>query len=158
MPNSRTIITATLALYLAQAAGAPSAMSKDLNVLTRVLYAAFFVQQGAAMCSVPSITLSSWDKATLLSAFPYANQMKLKVSEGLSQEEQILVLKAAADRARDELKQVVEVLKSFPPDRENAALAEWCTTKMTGFVTKIVNGYAFEREQIDNLIKRSKAD
>lgn len=85
---------------------------KDLNVLIRVLYAAFIAEQGSSMCMVPSIQLSESDRAIFINAHYYAEWIKQKVSAGLNDEDVQFVLKSAADQARSELLEVVRVLKS----------------------------------------------
>ena len=132
------------------------ASAKDLNVLTRVLYAAFFVEQGAAMCSVPSVALSDTDRALFINTKNYAQWIKQKVSVGLPADEVAFLLKAAADRAKGEMDEVIKVLKLYPSDREIAELTLWCKTKMTSFAEKIVGGYAREREKVDEIIRKAK--
>lgn len=132
------------------------AFARDLNVLIRVVYAAFFVEQGAAMCSVPGVLLSNDDRVLFVNTKNYAQWIKQKVSADLSPEEVSFILKSAADRARGELGEVVKILKSYPPDREYAELSAWCTTKMTSFASKVVVGYVNDREKIDGIIDNAK--
>jgi hypothetical protein len=133
-------------------------LGKDLNVLVRVLYAAFFVEQGAAMCSVPSVQLSDDDRVLFVNTKNYAQWIKQKVTVDLPPEEVSIILKSAADRAKGELTEVIKILKSYPADREYAELSAWCTTRMTSFARNIVVGYVEEREKIDGIIENAKRD
>ena len=113
---------------------------KDLNALIRLLYSAYVAEQGSAMCMVPSIKLSDSDRAVLVDAHNYAQLLKQKISAGLSDDDVRLVLKSAADRAREDMLQVVGVLKSNPPDREYAELFRWCTNNMKPGAEKLLRG------------------
>jgi hypothetical protein len=132
------------------------ALGKDLNVLIRVLYPAFFIEQGAAMCSVPNVQLSDDDRLLFMNTKNYAQWIKQKATANLPPDEVLSILRSSADRAKDELSEVIKVLKSYPANREYAELSVWCTTKMNSFARKIVLGYVEERKKIDDLIEDAK--
>ena len=136
----------------------PPLHAKDLNVLTRVLYAAFYVEQGAAMCSVPAVQLIENDRVLYADTKNYAQWIKQRVSEGLSSDDAATVLKAAADRARAEMDEVVKVLKSFPPGQEYPALSQWCRTKMRDAATRVLASYEQDRAKVDDIIDNAKKD
>jgi hypothetical protein len=77
---------------------------------------------------VPSIKLSDSDRAVFIDAHNYAQLLKQKISTGLSDDDVRFVLKSAADRAREDMLQVVAVLKSKPPDKEYAELSAGART------------------------------
>jgi hypothetical protein len=129
---------------------------KDLDVLVRVLYPPFFAEMGSSMCMVPSIQLSESDRALFINAHYYAQAIKQKVSAGLSDEEVRFVLKSAADQARSELREVVKVLKSNPPDREYAELLRWCTDNMKTVANNLLRKYGEEPDFVDGLIEGAK--
>ena len=131
---------------------------KDVKVLIRVLYAAFVAEQGSAMCTVPSINLSESDRVIFINAKNYAQWIKQKVSTGLSDDDVQYVLKSAADRAREEMLEVVRVLKSNPPDKEYLELFRWCTTNMKPIADKVVRTYVDHPDVIDKLIEDAKHD
>lgn len=135
-----------------------NAVAKDVNVLIRVLYAAFFVEQGAAICSVPRVQLSTDDKILFINTKNYAAWIKQRITSDLPPEEVINILRAAADRARTELSEIIKVFKSYPPDREYAELSQWCTTKMTAAADRVLRAYTDERKKIDGLIDDAKKD
>ena len=134
---------------------APAA-AKDLNVLVRITYAAFLAQQGAAMCNLPRLPLSSEDRMVFVNAHTYADWIKQTVSAGLSETEVQYILRSAADRAKDEMLQVTEVLRSYPPDGETAELLKWCTGKMKGIADQVVGTYARQPELIEQIIRKAK--
>jgi hypothetical protein len=132
--------------------------SKDLNVLIRVLYPAFFAEQGSAMCMTPNIKLSESDRAVFINAHNYAHLIKQKVSAGLSNEDIQFVLRSAAGQARSELLEVVRALKSNPPDKEYFELFRWCTIKMKPVADKLVRAYDDEPDVVNRLIEYAKRD
>jgi hypothetical protein len=102
--------------------------------------------------------LSDDDRALFINTKNYAQWIKQRVSSDLPPDEVAFLLKAAADRAKGEMDEVIKILRLYPPDREIAELTLWCTTKMTSFAAKIVGGYVKEREKIDDIIKKAKED
>jgi hypothetical protein len=132
--------------------------SKDLNVLIRVLYPAFFAEQGSAMCMTPNIKLSESDRAVFINAHNYAHLIKQKVSAGLSNEDIQFVLRSAAGQARSELLEVVRALKSNPPDKEYFELFRWCTNKMKPVADRVVRAYDDDPDVVNRLIEYAKRD
>jgi hypothetical protein len=131
---------------------------RDLNTLIRLLYSADVAEQGSAMCMVPSIKLSDSDRAVFIDAHNYAQLVKQKVSAGLSEDDVRFVLKSAADRAREDLLQVVAVLRSNPPDKEYAELLRWCINNMKPGAEKLIRAYADAPGALDKLIDSAKHD
>jgi hypothetical protein len=131
---------------------------KDLNALNRVLYSAYLAEQGSAMCMVPSIKLSDSDRAVFIDAHNYADLVTQKISAGLSDDVVQFLKKSAADRAHEEMLQVVRVLKSNPPDKEHAELFSWCTNNMKPAVEKLLRAYVGAPDEFDKLIDNAKRD
>lgn len=129
---------------------------KNLNALVRVLYSAYIAEQGSAMCMVPSIKLSDSDRAVFIDAHKYAELVTQKVSAGLSDDDVRFVIKSAADRAHEDMLQVVRVLKSNPPDKEYAELFRWCSNNMKPAAEKLVRAYADAPDAFDKLIDDAK--
>ena len=152
-PRWRSMAFLSAVIFLCAAL---SSSAKDLNVLTRVLYAAFFIEQGTSMCSVPAVVLSDEERSIFAATRTYSAYMKQRITADLGQDEVLLVLRSAADRARNELREVVAVLRAHPPDQEYKELSSWCKTKMVGFAQQILAGYDRERAAIEGLIDRAK--
>ena len=142
--------------FLLLVASTSPVFGKDLNALIRVLYSAYVAEQGSAMCMVPSIKLSDSDRAVFVDAHNYAELATQKVSAGLSDDDVRFVIKSAADRAHEDMLQVVRVLKSNPPDKEYAELFRWCTNNMKPAAEKLVRAYADAPGAFDKLIDNAK--
>ena len=133
-----------------------SASAKDLNVLIRITYAAFVAEQGSSMCDLPRLSLPTEDRAVFVEAKSYANWIKQQISAGLSDQDVQYVLTSAATRAYGEMRQVIEVLKSNPPDVETTELYRWCTGTMKGIAEKVVGAYTRQPNTIEQIIKKAK--
>jgi len=86
----------------------------------------------------------------------YANWIKQQISAGLSDQDVQYVLTSAATRAYGEMRQVIEVLKSNPPDVETTELYRWCTGTMKGIAEKVVGAYTRQPNTIEQIIKKAK--
>ena len=129
---------------------------KDQNALIRALYSAYVLEQGSAMCMVPSIKISDSDRAVFIDAHNYAELVTQKVSAGLSDDVVRFLIKSAADRAHEDMLQVVRVLKSNPPDKEYAELFRWCTNNMKPAAEKLLRAYADAPGAFDKFIDNAK--
>ena len=132
------------------------AFGKDLNVLVRILYAAFVAENGAAMCTVPNVQLTDEDRIVFRDARTYAQWVKQRISADLSAEEVQFVLQSAAGRAKGEMDEVVRIIKSYPSNVEYAELSRWCTSNMKPIAFEVVGAYANQREALEKLIDKSK--
>jgi phosphohistidine phosphatase SixA len=108
------------------------------------------------MCNLSRLPLSDDDRTVFVAAKSHANWIKQQVSTGLSDQDVRYVLISAATRARNELRQVIEVLKSNPPDVETAELYRWCTGTMKGIVQKVLGAHARQPGAIEQIIKEAK--
>ena len=150
-----TLANCSLMIALCLGAVAP-ASAKDLNVLVRITYAAFLAEQGASMCNLPRLPLSADDRVVFGGAKNYANWIKQQISTGLGDQDVQYVLTSAATRAHEEMLQVIEVLKSNPPDVETAELYRWCTGTMKGIAEQVLGTYANQPDVIEQIIKKAK--
>jgi len=148
-------MSCSLVIFLCFGAIAP-ASAKDLNVLIRITYAAFLAEQGSSMCNLPRLSLPPEDRDVFVNAKNYANWIKQQISTGLSDQEVQYILTSAATRAQGEMRQVIEVLKSNPPDVETAELYRWCTGTMKGIAEKVVVAYTDQPDAIEQIIKKAK--
>ena len=132
------------------------AAAKDLNVLIRITYEAFLVQQGSAACNLPRLPLAIDDRRIFINAQNYGNWIKQQVSSGLSEEEVQHVLRSAADRAHKEMRQVIDAIKSNPPERQSSELFKWCKETMRRLAEQVVATYVRNPEVTDRLIQKAK--
>ena len=146
-----------LALVLLLGATSP-VFCKDLNALIRILIAAFVAEQGAAMCMVPSIQLSEKDRIIFLDAKGFSQWIKQRITAGLGADDVQFILRSAANIAVGEMREVVRVLKTHPPETEYAELLRWCTTNMNEIANQVVSDYVSQRDTVDQLIEKSKQD
>src|ERR1700730_374362 len=150
-----TLMSCSLVIVLCLGA-IPPASAKDLNVLIRTTYAAFLAEQGSSMCNLPRLSLPAEDRAVFVDAKNYANWIKQQISTGLSDQDVQYVLTSAATRAHGEMLQVIEVLKSNPPDVETAGLYRWCTGTMKDIAEKVVVAYTDHPHVIEQITKKAK--
>ena len=108
------------------------------------------------MCNLPRLSLPTEDRVVFVDAKNYANWIKQQISTGLSDQDGQYVLTSAATRAHREMLQVIEVLKSNPPDVETAELYRWCTGTMKGIAEKVVVAYTHQPDVIEQIIKKAK--
>lgn len=148
----------TMIVLLILCGGSPQANGKDLNVLIRVLYAAFLVEQASAVCLDWSFPFSDDDKAIFKDTKIYSQWIKQKVVAGLNDADVNLVLKSAADRAKAESLAAVGAIRSYGPERESAALRNWCLNTVRPFAKQVVSTYLNQPRVIDQLIEKAKAD
>jgi hypothetical protein len=117
------------------------AFTKDLELLARILSGLFLGQQGIAICSTGDVLFSSEELSTILTFNSHANYMKTRITESLSTAEETLVRREAADRAKAQMTQVVQLLKSNPPDVEQAKRIKWCKENLIAFANKTLSTY-----------------
>ena len=131
---------------------------KDLNILTRILYAAFAAEQMAAICISANIPLSDDDKNVFTSAKVYADGIKQLVIARLADSDVSFVLTSAADRARADTKVEIEVLAKYPSERIPAETLRWCENRVMPFANQIVGAYVRNPDEIRQLITKGKTD
>jgi hypothetical protein len=96
------------------------AFAKDLELLAKLLSGSFLAQQGVAICSTGDVPFSSEDLLTISKLNSHVDYMKSRITESLLVAEQMAVLREAADRAKAQMSEVIRLLKSNPPDLEQA--------------------------------------
>lgn len=134
------------------------AFGKDLNVLIRVLYAAFLVEQTSSLCLTWVSSLSNEDRAIFTNTRAYRELIKPKVESGLNAADVDLVLKSAADRAKAEVLEAVTILRSYGPEREPVEFDRWCANSVKPHAKQVVGTYVRQPEVIDALIQKAKLE
>ena len=132
-----------------------AAYAKDLDRLVRILSPAFLVQQGIAICT-GGIELDQNEVALFSRANSYADYLKMRVSEGLSQNDVLFVLHGAADKAREQSIKIIRLLKSSPPAVENEKRMAWCKMNLTAVALKVLDTYRDQKESIETMIDQAK--
>jgi len=145
-------LTPSVALALATSFVAGSVEGRDLHVLTRIAYAAFLADQGAAVCASTRLEFSTDDTQTFKSARTYMQTIREKVSENLSVTEASTVLTGAADQAKR------EAHEAFRPLTSDTAIRRWCTENVAPMVRAVVGAYERNTAQINEIISNAKRD
>ncbi len=135
-----------------------SVFAKDLELLARILSGPFLGQQGIAICSTGDVPFSSKELSTISALNTHANYMKSRVTESLSRDEETLVLREAADRAKAQMSQVVQLLKSNPPDVEQAKRIKRCKENLIALANKTLAIYEENKEQLEGVIEKAKKE
>ncbi|MGH6847665.1 MAG: hypothetical protein ACREC0_09545 [Methylocella sp.] len=136
---------------------APPAMSKDFGILTRMLYAAFLAEQGAAVCAAANPAFSSETRGPMGGMHTYAEHIKTEVTAGLNQTETLSLLKSAADTAKAEALQAIRSLRTGSPETETAKFTRWCQTVVKTLVRQVIDTHDNQHDQIDHLIETALA-
>lgn len=143
------LICAALAFVLVCTASI-STLARDFDVLVRIAYAAFLVDQGSAVCAGARLNFSSEDAIALKNAKSYAQWVKQRISIGLRNDEVQSVLVPAADRARAEAREAVGMLHS------GADVFRWCTATVAPLARQVVGAYMRNRTLIEEIIQKAK--
>ena len=131
---------------------------KDLNVLTRILYAAFAAEQMSAICTSAHIPLSDSDMTRFTSAKVYADGIKQIVIAGLADTDVNFILRSAADQAKAVTRAEIEALSTYPSQQLSAKTLQWCKNKVIPFADQVVGAYVRNPDEIRQLITKAKAD
>jgi hypothetical protein len=134
------------------------AHSKDMQVLIRILDAAFAAEQMSTICMSAKINLSENDKEVFKSAVIYSQGIRRHVIAGLSVSDVDFVLKSAADQAKARTKAEIAALITFPPARLSDETQQWCANKVKPFANQIIGAYMRNPEVIEQLIAKAKAN
>ena len=137
----------------------PPAFGKDLEVLVRILYIAFAGDQMSAICSsAPKVPLSNEDKNILLGAHLYSNMIKDHVTAGLEESDIENVVKSAADLAAVVTQTEILRLGKYTAEQLPAATIQWCTEKVEPLIAQTTGAYNRNRDEIEKMITKAKAD
>ena len=134
------------------------AFGKDLQVLIRILYAAFAAEQMSAICTNAGISLSDEDREIFKSATIYSSKIKEHVVAGLLDSDNYFVVKSAADRAKLVTQADINALAAFTSEQLPAATLQWCENKVAPFAAQVIGVYFRQPYVIEQLIARAKAD
>jgi hypothetical protein len=86
-------------------------ISKDFGILTRMLYAAFLAEQGAAICAAADPAFANEIRGPMGDMQTYVQHIKVEVTAGLDATETLSLLKSAADIAKAEAAQAIRNLR-----------------------------------------------
>jgi hypothetical protein len=136
----------------------PQAYSKDMQVLIRILDAAFAAEQMSTICMSAKINLSENDKEVFKSAVIYSQGVRRHVIAGLSVSDVDFVLKSAADQAKALTEAEIAALATFSPALLSDETQQWCANKVKPSANQIIGAYMRNPEVIEQLIAKAKAN
>jgi hypothetical protein len=68
------------------------------------------------------------------------------------------VLREAADRAKAQMNEVIRLLKSNPPDLEQAKRIKWCKETLIALATNRLHLYKENSERLEAAIEKAKRE
>jgi hypothetical protein len=140
---------------------ASPAISKDSGILTRMLYAAFLAEQGAAVCILADPAFASETSGPMGYMRDYASHVKAEVTAGLNETETRSLLKSAAGMAKAEAQQALRSLATEGtegPVIETARVTRWCQTIVKPLVRQVIDTHDNHHAEIDQLLKKAKKE
>jgi len=154
--SKRIIATATLAGLIAVPTSS-LATSPDLGMLTRLLAPANRMLMIGNVCALhdPSFLTETAGKRGDLRF--YAQEVKDEVSQGLSDAENLLVLRQAADVAKAGALKAIRSLRSDNQDAELSAINAWCDTVVKSIVREYIRSHDDRHAEFELLLRRAKA-
>lgn len=147
-------LTGGLALTF-NVANVDHANAKDLAALSELVRPAYTAMDYARLCAMEPQWLVTEPRGIRGSAINYAEHVKDETIKALTQEEAVIVLRAAADgaiaEAREQLRTKV-ILRDKA--KEAVQFRAWCNTYVTTFILDFINKHDSDHEsflqQIDN--------
>ncbi|MER2264819.1 hypothetical protein [Methylobacterium oxalidis] len=149
-----------VALALAGLIAGPTnslAASLDLGTLTRLLAPADLMLMVGNVCAArdPSFLAETAGRRGDLRF--YAQEVKNEVSEGISKDEVLLVLRQAADAAKATALTAIEGLHSNNPAAELSAVNAWCDTIVKPLVREYIRTHDDRHVEFELQLARAKA-
>ena len=156
--SSKSVIAAVVLAVLTAVATNSSAASSDLGMLTRLLAPANLMLMVGNVCALhdPAFLTETAGKRGDISHF-YAQEVKDEVSQGISDEEVLLVLRQAADIAKAGALKSIRTLPADTPEIELFAIKAWCDTIVKSLVQQYVLTHDVRHAEFELLLARAKA-
>ena len=159
MTASRTKISTffSATVFMTLASMGALAGSTDVNTLWRLLAPADLALMvgNACLAQDPSFLTKTTGKHGNFR--DYAQEVKDEVSEGLSKEDLLLVLRRAADAAKAEALSEVRNLNSSDPETEFKNTKAWCETSATEIIKEFIVTHDQDHESFEKLLSAAKS-
>lgn len=131
-------VMAMLVVMLSISGGPKVAMAKDLKVLSEFLIPAYIAMNVSVICAQDDPSFLAETSGPRGSALQYAEHVKDEVISSLTYEESVVILKAAADKARSIVRQKLKKLVPDYPVARPGELTDWCRNDAENFVRDII--------------------
>lgn len=132
------------------------AMTKDLEVLMRMLYAADLADQANGFCGVFNPRFSMEAGGPLGNIHFYRQHIALEVINGLDEREAITVSKLAADAALADMLLVQRQIKAGDSDTEADRVLGWCHEMAKPLIQNVISTHDEHHGEIDDLLAKAK--
>ena len=154
---SKSVIAAVVVASLTAAVSNSSAASSDLGMLTRLLAPANLMLMVGNVCALhdPDFLAETAGKRGDIRF--YAQEVKDEVSQGISDEEVLLVLRQAADIAKAGALKTIRTFPADTPEIELFAIKAWCDTIVKSLVQQYVLTHDVRHAEFELLLARAKA-
>ena len=133
------------------------AASTDVNILWRLLAPADLALMVGNACLAQDSSFLTRTTGRHGDFRVYAQEVKDKVSEGLSEEDLLLVLRRAADAAKAEALSEVRNLNSSDPETEAKNTKVWCETLATEIIKEFIVTQDQDHEGFKKLLSAAKS-
>lgn len=133
------------------------AASSDLGMLTRLLAPANLMLMVGNVCALhdPSFLAETAGKRGDIRF--YAQEVKDEVSQGISNDDVLLVLRQAADIAKAGALKSIRALPADTPEIELSAIKAWCDTIVKSLVQHYILTHDVRHAEFELLLERAKA-
>lgn len=151
------VVTAAALAGLIVVATNSSAASSDLGMLTRLLAPANLMLMVGNVCAMhdPAFLAETAGKRGNIRF--YAQEVKDEVSQGISEDEVLLVLRQAGDIAKAGALKSIRTLPANTPEIELSAIKAWCDTIVKSLVQQYVLTHDVRHAEFEMLVARAKS-
>jgi hypothetical protein len=154
--SKHVVAVVALAGLTAVATDSPAA-SSDLGMLTRLLAPANLMMMVGNVCALHDPAFLAETAGKRGNIHFYAHEVKDEVSQGMSNDEVLLVLRQAADIAKAGALKSIRTLPADTPEIELFALKAWCDTIVKSLVQQYVLTHDVRHAEFELLVARAKA-
>lgn len=143
-------------LILAVIGGAANA--KDLEVLTRILFAADLADQAATYCTTVNLAPVQEIRGVLGNMRFYAEHIKKEVTYNLRQVDALSVMKKAADEAKAEIATRIGAVEEGDPTNAAGRISSWCEQTAAPLIRSVISTHDDHHQELEVILAKSKVE
>ena len=132
------------------------AFATNIEALARLLIPAFMAQNFAAMCVPQDPQFLAGSNLDPASVSAFAEQVKMEVTAGISEQETASIRVTAADAAGAVARQEIDLLRGQQRTPSPEALRHWCNTSAKHFIVEIMHNHTEKRAEFEILLNKAK--
>jgi hypothetical protein len=133
-----------------------SAVAKDLNAIAEIVRPAYTAMNFALLCSQDDPWFLADTGGPLGNAIKYAEQIKNEAIASLTDEEAVIVLRKAADRARSAAREALRKVIPDYPTYQPGKIDRWCRDEAMRFVRAVVDEHDKNHAMLMQELDRAK--